>query len=641
MCGIAGFITTQPPSNAAVVLAEMTDVLAHRGPDGRGLWNDETAWLGHRRLSIIDLAAGAQPMSDSSESSWIVYNGEIYNHAELRPDLERAGRRYRTRCDTETILHAYAEHGPSCVELFRGMFAFAIWDRQARTLFCARDRLGIKPLYYWTDGASFVLSSEIKALLKHPAVGLELDDTLIAEHLAFGFSADERTLFRGIRQLPPGHTLTIRPGGKPEIRRYWDALPAERFEQKPEEEWVRECRAGFELSVRQRLMSDVPLGMFLSGGVDSSAVAAVLKGIADGPVKTYSVGYAEQQYSELDYAAQTARAIGTAHREVRLGSDEFFDALPRLVWHEDKPLAWPSSISLHFVSRLAAEEVKVVLTGEGADELFAGYGRYRHYLAGQKFAKSYGVLPEALRRSIRGFVENSSLLSADLRRKLGHTILGREAIVESLYLDNFLGAFSANEQVGLLRRDGGSPYASFLEHWNRAGDAPLLPRLLYADQKTYLVELLMKQDRMSMSASLESRVPFLDHSFVEQAARVPDSLKLRGRTGKYLFKKVVEGLIPEGIIHRSKMGFPTPWKSWIGEKQRLAEIRSMLLARDGLLAEHLNLAAVDRLLGAHAAGRIDAADRIWRLVNLQTWGEVFLKGRGPLNWSELLAGLER
>ncbi len=617
----------------------MTDVIAHRGPDASGAWIEGPAALGHRRLSIIDIAAGAQPMSDPEERYQIVYNGEIYNHAALRPALEAAGRLYRTRCDTETILHSYAVKGEDCIHDFRGMFAFAVWDRQAKTLFCARDRLGIKPFYYFWNGKAFVFGSEIKALLEHPAVGVRFDRSLLAEHLAFGFSSDDRTLFGGIRRLPPGHTLTLELGGEPRIRQYWDVPVPSQFELRSDAEWIGECRERFEQSVEQRLMADVPLGMFLSGGVDSGSVAATIKRLTDQPVKTFSVGYAEQEYSELSYAAQVAQAIGTDHREVTVSGKQFFDALPRLVWHEDEPIVWPSSVPLHFVSKLAREEVIVVLTGEGADELFAGYGRYRFYLLNQKAAGPYGLLPRSLRRGIRRFVATSPLLKATLRRKLQHTFLGRELSFEALYIDNFHAAFSPQEQAMMLssaeRRDD-PVYDSFIAHWRSTEGKPLLSRLLYSDLKTYLVELLMKQDQMSMSASIESRVPFLDHSFVEFAAGVPDHMKLRKSVGKYIFKKVAEDLIPREIIYRPKMGFPTPLRRWLREDFAAPAFR-ILRKKDGLLAELLDREMLDLLIEGQSSGAIDATDRLWRLLNLQIWGETFLKGRGPLEWEELVA----
>lgn len=629
MCGIAGFVTSNQSWGRAE-LEKMTGAIAHRGPDGSGVYAGAPAWLGHRRLSIIDVAAGGQPMTNETSRRWIVYNGEIFNHARLRPDLERAGHRYQTRCDTETILHAYEEYGPSCVDRFRGMFAFAIWDEENQTLFCARDRLGIKPFYYYWDGSLFAFASEIKALLAHPAISASFEQSQLPEYLAFGYASGDQTLFRGIRKLMPGHRLLLRPGAADPLRiePYWDVRPSNwRPEGGGDEAWIRECRKRLEENVEMRLMSDVPLGMFLSGGVDSSAIAALVRRMADGPVKTFSVGYREAEYSELPYAREVANRLGTEHHEVVIGMEEFFNALPRLIWHEDEPITWPSSVSLHFVSMLAAREVKVVLTGEGSDELFAGYNRYRFYQWNQQLGWAYRLLPGGVRDRLRRFIADSDLLAGPLRRKLGHTILGRGDSVESLYLDNFYSAFDATGQARLLPGSpAGAAYSSFARYWAAAEDRSPVGRMLYADQKTYLVELLMKQDQMSMSASIESRVPLLDHTLVEFAAAIPDRLKIRRGEAKYIFKKCVEDLLPHDIIYRRKMGFPTPLRSWLMDA-RNAPLLARLRDKDGLLASVIDLKEMEALLARHQSGAVDATDRIWRLLNLQLWGDVYLTGR--------------
>jgi hypothetical protein len=331
------------------------------------------------------------------------------------------------------------------------MFAFAIWDANARTLFCARDRLGIKPFYYYWDGKTFAFASEIKALLQHPAISAVFDDSLLPEYLAFGYTSDERTLFSGIRKLMPGHRLTLTAGNL-RIDRYWNLPCQQSSDARDDASWIAECRRRLEETVEMRLMSDVPLGMFLSGGIDSSAIAALMARMVPGPVKTFSVGYREAEFSELGYAASVAKAIGTDHHEVVIGREEFLGALPKLIWHEDEPIVWPSSVSLYFVSKLAAERVKVVLTGEGADEMFGGYGRYRSYVDNHKWMDRYAYVPEAVRTWVRSTVGDSDLLSADARRRLGHTVFGREPSLESFYLDNFYSAFThAAAREGLFR----------------------------------------------------------------------------------------------------------------------------------------------------------------------------------------------
>ena len=639
MCGIAGFVKLKHCSASAGDLRRMMNTITHRGPDAYGFREDGCAFLGHRRLSIIDVAGGQQPMFNESGSMWITYNGEIFNHASLRPNLENAGHRYTTRCDTETIIHAYEEYGRACVERFRGMFSFAIWDAERRTLFCVRDRLGIKPFYYFANDRIFTFASEIKALLSLPDIRAELDETSLPEYLLFGYVSSESTLFRGIRKLMPGHTLLLDANtGRIDIQRYWDVPETAKWEQRTDEEWIRECRERLEETVRMRLMSDVPLGMFLSGGVDSSAIAALMKRLRSEPVKTFAVGYKEDSYSELSYARHVSEAIGTDHHEVVVGMDNFFNSLPRLIWHEDEPISWPSSVSLYFVSRLASEHVKVVLTGEGSDELFAGYHRYQHYLSNRRWADRYAtIMPALLRSRIRSSIQDSGLLSANIRRKLQHTFLGRENSVESLHLDNFYGAFCAAEPQPMVTDPvlaAENPYATYLGYWN-SRHGSVLSQMLYADQKTYLVELLMKQDQMSMAASIESRVPFLDHPFVEFAARVPNHLKIRNGSGKYIVKRAVEDLLPHEIIYRQKMGFPTPIRDWLLD-ERAEPLFALLLDRKRLLAEYVSLEFVEDLIERQRSRTEDATDRLWRLLNLQLWGDIFLTGRSEEHWDGLL-----
>ncbi|HEV2201145.1 MAG TPA: asparagine synthase (glutamine-hydrolyzing) [Bryobacteraceae bacterium] len=643
MCGIAGFVSPDPPPDAAHVLAAMTGAIRHRGPDDSGIFEDGAVFLGHRRLSIVDLAAGHQPMTSPCGATTIVYNGEIFNHAAVRQRLERAGHRYATRSDTETILHAYEDEGPACLRHFRGMFAFALWDAHAQTLFCARDRLGIKPFYYFWDGRRFVFASEIKALLKHPSVPCTFEDELLSEYLGFGFVSDERTLFRGIRKLMPGHWLKIQmEDGRVSLREecYW-ATPAASSPAKPPSdlEWIAETRRRLEETVRMRLMSDVPLGMFLSGGVDSSAIAALISRDRSAPLKTFAVGYREAPFSELRYAAQAARAVGSEHHEVVIGRDEFFYALPSLIWHEDEPIAWPSSVSLYFVSKLAATQVKVVLTGEGADELFGGYERYRWNLLNSRASGVYSHLPVSVRKTIRGHLATTRLIKGSLRRKLGHTFLGREQAFESLFLDSFYCAFSEQEQLSLLRGAHGPMYANYMRHWRANPQDSALARMLYADQNTYLVELLMKQDQMSMAGSLESRVPFLDHTCVEFAATIPDRLKIAGGVQKYVLKEAVKDLLPPALIHRKKMGFPTPLRAWLGGSAGAATTALLVDGSGGLLQEYVERPALESLLERHASGAEDATDRIWRLLNLEIWGDIFFTGRGEDRWRESFAAL--
>ena len=630
MCGIAGFIAPGGGSNGAAILRRMTDAIRHRGPDDDGHYVGAPAFLGQRRLSIVDLAGGHQPMPNEDGSRVIVYNGEIFNHAEARPVLEKAGHRYRSRSDTETLLHAWEEWGPASLERFRGMFAFAIWDEKSRRLVAARDRLGIKPFYYFWDGKTFAFASEIKALLCHPCVEAAPADEHIAEYLAFGYVSGEETLFRGIRKLAPGHWLEWFEDaeGKPQIRisRYWD-VPDEAGPERSEAEWIAETRRRLEETVQLRLMADVPLGTFLSGGVDSSAITALVKQFTASRVDSFSVGYKEAKYSELPYARQVAERLGTNHREIVLGQEEFFEALPALIWQEDEPIAWPSSVSLYFVSMLAARHVKVVLTGEGADELFGGYERYRWNRWNLQAASVYRLVPGPVRRGIREALATLPILRADVRRKISHTFLGRDLSQESLYLDNFYAAFSASEQAKLLKHPPTGVYDEYLRHWEARPNGTALGRMLYADCKTYLVELLMKQDQMSMAASIESRVPFLDHHFVGFAMGMPDQMKIRGREQKYVLKKAVAGLLPDEIIYRKKMGFPTPLREWFRDAASDALLGS-LIAPDAFISRWVYREEVKSLIEQHRSGFHDATDRLWRLLNLEIWGGMFFGAGG-------------
>jgi len=633
MCGICGVLSLEAAARsfgaaAGEELRAMAGAIFHRGPDDEGYLAEAPIGFGFRRLSIVDLAGGHQPMSNEDGTVWIIFNGEIYNHADLRPDLERRGHRYRTRSDTETIVHLYEEYGDDCVTHLRGMFAFAIWDARKRRLFCARDRLGIKPFYYAMGGGRFAFASEMKALFALPEFAPKMRRGALPEFFALGYIASDETMFEGVRKLMPGHTLSLalgEPAPQPVTRRYWDVdiTPDETL--KTEEEFLARFEELFTESVRLRLMSDVPLGVFLSGGLDSSAIAAVMAGLMKERLKTFSVGYAEDEYSELPYAKLVAEHIGAEYNEVLLTADGFWQELPRLVWHEDEPMVWPSSVSLHAVSRLAREKVTVVLTGEGGDELFAGYLKYRATLWNLRWAPRYEkFVPELLRDGIRSAL-NSSLLPAGTRRKLRHTFLHHPNRFEQIYFDNWYSVFPQHLHGALFTREladelrAGNAYAGSLAFFPQNGGAEsLLSRLLYLDIKTYLVELLMKQDQMSMAASIESRVPFLDHTLLEFAARIPARHKVRYLSGKYLLRRAMERRLPAEILNRTKMGFPTPVKVWL--RHQLFE-RAAALLTDGRLEARglLNAGFICDLLDGHRRGRVDATDAVWRLVNFELW----------------------
>ena len=608
----------------------MRDVITHRGPDDEGIYIDENVGLGHRRLSIVDVAAGHQPMTNEDGSLYIIYNGEVYNHADYRDELESRGHIYRTHCDTETILHLYEDYGDACVEHLRGMFAFAIWDRNKRELFIARDRLGVKPLYYvHTDDGSLYFASEIKALLEARAIKPELNFRAFSDYLANHATSGEETLFVGVKRLMPGHTLTW-CDGEIKIKKYWDVS----FEKvgadgRSDKDYIAEWSELFRKSVELRLMADVPLGMFLSGGIDSSAIAAVMSTLVNEPIKTFSVAFKEREANELEYARLVARAYNTDHHEVVVSPEDFFAALPDLIWHEDEPLAHPSSVALYFVSRLAAQHVKVVLTGEGSDELMAGYARYRKTILNLAVGERYHrMVPAGVRDLIRGQIAGMS--ASKLRAKLSRTFLSLSADIESIYFDNF-AVFPRSAQQQLLTRDtvdrihGIDPYAGVRRVLSETDAESLLDRLLYADIKTYLHELLMKQDQMSMAASLESRVPFLDHKLVEFTSSLPERLKLRRWTTKYVLRQSMKGVLPEQILTRPKMGFPVPIGAWF-RGAYAPVLDEYVLGSRALERGIFNADTVRTLVNEHKGGVANHSERLWSLVNLEMWFRRFIDG---------------
>ncbi|HVF66673.1 MAG TPA: asparagine synthase (glutamine-hydrolyzing) [Pyrinomonadaceae bacterium] len=645
MCGINGIaLSSRSRKGLDVrVLERMRDVITHRGPDDAGVYVDGRVGLGHRRLSIVDVAAGHQPMPNEDGALQVTYNGEIYNHADYREELEAAGHVYRTHCDTETILHLYEEHGPACVEHLRGMFAFAVWDSRRKELFVARDRLGVKPLYYvQTDDGSLYFASEIKALLEAGAVKPELNYAALPDYLANHATSGEETLFRGVRRLMPGHWMLWRDG-ELKVERYWDVHFAHDggngARSKSDDEYVAEWSELFRESVRLRLMADVPLGMFLSGGIDSSAIAAVMSRMVSEPIKTFSVAFAEREANELEYARAVAEAFKTDHHEIVVSPEDFFGALPQLVWHEDEPLAHPSSVALNFVSRLAARHVKVVLTGEGSDEMLAGYARYKKTVANLALGSRYNALvPSALRGAVARGV--GALPASRSRQKLSRTFLCLTPDVETIYFDNF-SVFSRAAQTRLLtsearaRAGDSDPYRAVTDYLKSTDARSLLERLLYADTKTYLHELLMKQDQMSMAASIESRVPFLDHRLVEYTARMPERMKLRGWTTKFVLRRAMEGVLPRQILTRPKMGFPVPVGAWFRGRYRHV-VDEYVLGERAASRGVFDAEYVRGIVARHQSGAEDHTERLWALVNFEMWQRRFFDGEDSRAGSEVL-----
>lgn len=614
MCGIVGVVRLTPPGPVGGdLLRRMRDTMTHRGPDDEGLYVSGTVGLGHRRLSIIDLSGGHQPMGNAEGTLWVTFNGEIYNFRDLRALLESKGYAFRTKSDTEVILHAYAEFGERCVERFRGMFAFGLWDQPRRRLLLARDRLGIKPLYYTVAAGAFLFASEIKALLQFPGVRREVDPVALGAYLRLRYVPGPRTMFRGIWKLQPGHLLTLREG-RISTRAYWD-LPMEPPEPAPDPEG--EFRERLAESVRLRLLSDVPLGVFLSGGIDSSAVTALMASMVDEPVQTFSVGYPDggpgSEVTEFAFARMVAERFGTRHRELDLDPGAFWAALPRLLWHFDEPVADPAAVPLYFLSRYVREFVTVVLSGEGGDELLAGYAVYRKMLALDRLRRVPGarlagcLLAPASSRKLRRYL-------AWLERPLPERYRGVSAL------------FVGDEPERLLRpelRGAGHDDEVASGYLDRVAGLDPLSRMLYLDLKVWLPDdLLVKADKMTMATAVELRVPFLDHELVEWAWRLPSREKLHRGVGKRLLRRAMAGRLPAPILSRSKLGFPVPIRSWLREGLHRSA-RELLLGPDG--PRVFDPAEVEGLLRAHERGAEDLSGEIYALAVFALWHRLFIE----------------
>ncbi len=629
MCGIAGFVGPRGPQalraeSAAqdnrALLDRMCRRIAHRGPDDQGMMVDGDVALGMRRLSIIDLVGGHQPLSGCDQNVTVVFNGEIYNYRELHRELEARGHRFHTHSDTEAIVHAYEEFGADCVHHLRGMFAFAIWDQRAKKLFIARDRVGKKPLYYTlTRNGTFVFGSELKALLEHPAVERNVNPDALDAYLSFGYVPDPLSIFSGVNKLPPGNHLVF-ANGEVTIAEYWD-FHFEPVEAKPEEEYLDDLNALLDEAVRLRLVSDVPLGAFLSGGVDSSVVVGLMARHMTQPVKTFSIGFNEDTYDELKYARIAAKHFRTDHHEFIVTPD-ICEIVDDLVWHFDEPFADSSAIPTYMVSKLARDHVKVVLSGDGGDELFAGYTRYvvdrsRRQLARMPRMVREGVmrpLSERLPHNARGrnYLRNLSLDPID--RYIDSISIFTDLNKQALYASDFQRQLKG-DAVGATLFGG---LAASVD----TGDE--LDRLLYLDSKTYLPgDILTKVDRMSMAVSLEARVPLLDHKLIEFVTRIPASLKMKGLNTKHIFKRAVRSFVPAEILNRPKQGFGVPIQEWINDQMR-DRIHETLTAQRTRERGLFDPGYVDLLLDEHGRGRRDHSPALWSLLMLELWHRNFV-----------------
>jgi asparagine synthase (glutamine-hydrolysing) len=611
-----------------MTIERMTDALAHRGPDDAGYFVKGQVGLGHRRLSIIDLSGGKQPMFNEDRSAAIVFNGEIYNHRDLAAVLTSAGHTYKTRSDTETILHAYEEYGDDCVQQFRGMFGFAIWDQRKRRLLLARDRLGVKPIYYYRNGRFLAFASEIKSLLEIPSIPREVDPEALDLYLSLRYVPGPRTMFKNIFRLQPGHILGANAGGV-RTTKYWDLDYPDQEPRSPEY-LLERFRELLEESVRLRLLAEVPLGVFLSGGLDSSAILATMSGVAGGErVKTFSVGYQasgaeEESANEFEYARLAAGAFASDHHEYRLNATDFAEFVPDLVRYLDEPLADPSCIPLYFISKLARQHITVVLSGEGADEILAGYGIYGRMLALDRIyagAGPFGRLAPWIARLTPS-------------EKLRHYVRMCGQPLKARYQGVTRG-FSAE---GKLRLVGGNRMKQsdrrlreiFGGYFKTVEKSSPLDQMLYVDAKVWLPDdLLIKADKMTMANGIELRVPFLDHKLVEFAATLPYASKVHGKGGKTLLRTAMRGVLPDAIIDRPKKGFPSPIGSWLRTSLRQFT-RDYLLSRDSACSRYVDREETARLVREHEQRGADRSQEIWTLLVFEFWHRQFIENHPGL-----------
>ena len=626
MCGIVGMVNLDGRAAEGPLLARMNEAILHRGPDEDGAYLKGHVGLAMRRLAIIDLSGGQQPISNEEGTAWIVYNGEVYNYREVKRELEARGHRFHTDCDTEVVLHAYLEYGEDAPKHLRGMFAFAIWDERKQELFVARDRVGKKPLLYAKTADTFVFGSEFKALLLHPSVSREIDRAALDDYLTFMCVPAPQTAYRDIRKLEPGHTLTLTKDGQVSTRRYWEPDFSKKVKLSEEEAGERALELLRE-AVRVRLMSEVPLGAFLSGGIDSSAVVALMAEESSTPVKTFSIGFEEQDFSELHHARRVAERVGAEHHEFVVRPDAM-EVLPTLVEHYGEPYADSSAIPTYYVSRETRRHVTVALNGDGGDECFAGYERYAAMRLSERYRRLPGVLRERVirralellpisevkpsrARKVRRFLRAASL--PPVERYLHWVSITQRDTKDELYSDEF------REEVG--QRDA----AAWLRPWfKRANGAGVVDAALLADTMTYLPnDLLVKVDIASMANSLEARSPFLDHHVIEFAASLPENLKLRGLTTKYILKKTLQKLLPSENLTRGKMGFGVPIGHWFrGQMQPF--LRENLLSERASARGLFRPAAVRRMVELHTRGERDYTHQLWTLLMLELWFQRFI-----------------
>jgi len=614
MCGICGKLHFE--INKPVLQDEihkMTRLIRHRGPDDSGYYLKKSIGLGFRRLSIIDLDAGHQPLSNEDGTVWIVFNGEIYNHLKLRRNLLAKGHLFKTNSDTEVIVHLYEEYGIDCVKYLRGMFAFAIWDERQRKLFCARDRFGIKPFFYFLNKDQFVFGSEIKSILSVTSDYSDLSLPMLDQYLTYGYSSEEGTIYQNIKKLKPAHTLEIGHNGRPKISRYWDIQYQPDYD-KSEEEWRSLLENKLSETVKSHLMSDVPLGAFLSGGIDSSTVVALMAKHSSTPVKTFSIGFKEAEFNELKYAREIAKKYNTEHHE-QIVEPESVTLLPKLVDSYDEPFADTSAIPTFLVSKFAREFVTVVLSGDGGDELFGGYNKYQKMVR----LRNFNILPHAVGKYFWG----------GLHHAIPNSMKGKGLTYYLSKPKDSIPAYQAiwqmEERKKLFKKEAWQILKNSPAEFNRAlcftdsQESDFLFNMQKMDMQRYMVDdILTKVDRVSMQNSLEVRVPLLDHEFAELTATIPSSLKLKGGIKKYILKKTMKDHLPPSIISHKKQGFGVPLKHWF--KEDLKEyVNDRLVHTNSPLYDYLDKSYVQKIITGHDRGMRDFNLKIWSLIFLDQW----------------------
>jgi asparagine synthase (glutamine-hydrolysing) len=605
----------------------MTAALNHRGPDGSGQLIDGPVGLGHRRLSIIDAEGGAQPMANEDASVHVVFNGEIYNFVELRDDLQKAGHSFRTRSDTEVIVHAYEQWGPDCLERMNGIFAFAVWDANGRVLFLARDHLGVKPLYFHHTGDRLVFASEVKSLLRDPATPRSVDLTSLAQLFTFRYVPSPRTLFGEIQKLPPGHYMLATSQGV-RIARYWNFVPPRACAMRSDREGdlLEEYRALVDDAIRLQLRSDVPVGLFLSSGVDSGSILALMRRRLTGPIHTFTIGFeGGSATNETSAARQLASRFGSDHTEMIVRPDDYAEYYARYMWDLEEPVGNETAAAFYFVSRLARQHVKVVMTGQGVDEPWAGYKRY----LGMRLSGTYARLPEVVRRCL---IRKTVLaLPGNERLKRGAIALDEPDLL--LRFAKVYSFFSAEMKADLFRDEirhamasGSRSAIETIAHLQRdvQGLDPV-SQMLYIDTRASLPDdLLMVNDKTSMANSIEARVPFLDRRIVEFVEALPVQYKLRRATGKYLHKKAAEAWLPMHVVHQRKKGFANPIETWLRGKLR-SYVEDCLFSSDSAISSYFNSTYIRRLLELNDQGRENYMRHIYLLISFEMWHRRFIR----------------